>query len=197
MNSKLGSTDIQPNFSLREFARVHLTEDSEWAEYEAVVDAPAPKHIAKFEDGMPFTRLEVASPQYLRRVELHDRILERLRKELSSGDWKIRALPPYRLQMEEIAPAALVRAGEVSFIKSRIGELAEVQVIPVAAEDRYTKLKWFIEQVCSVVPPKSGLTKPRIEELAERLFDFDVRGDVFKAAWDGANIPRGYRQPGR
>ncbi|MXO58490.1 hypothetical protein GRI89_02870 [Altererythrobacter salegens] len=174
-----------------------MAKNGEWAEYEKVIHAPAPRSVKQWDPFPPRTVTEAPSKEYLRRIALHEEFVSRLRDALSSAEWRVRALPRHKLQFEEIAPAALLKSGVISFVRSQVGKLEEVEIIPSTAEERLTKLIWFIEQVCSVVPPKSGMTKPMIQDLAERLFEFHVGDDVFKVAWVEAKIPTGYKTGGR
>lgn len=188
---------VRPNNTLDHFARENLLSASDWAEFDRVKSAKKPNVKTTLVDGMPRQERDTPSPDYLRRLKLEELLRQQFREELQSGRWSITAIPPGAFSRQKIASELIENAKTISFANNTVGRFIRVEISECSGADRYSTLKWFIEQVCQVVPPKRGVRKEQVQDLAERLLDFDVRDDLFKSAWTDANIPVDFRKPGR
>ncbi|MEO0464603.1 MAG: hypothetical protein AAF127_15860 [Pseudomonadota bacterium] len=159
------------------------------------VTGPSSNTILK--DGIPYQIHEVAPADWLLKRELEEALLDEFRTQIGTGRWGVRAMPRGKSDRETIAVELVEDAAKIDFEDNKIGPFSLVEITETPATDRYLIIKWFIEQVCSVVPPKQGVKKHQIPDLADRLLPFDVRDDIFKAAWADAKIPEGFRKSGR
>ena len=189
--------EVRPDRSLRRFARETLLTPVLWEELDSLVDATGPSSTTILKDGLPQQIHEAPSADWLRKRELEEALLEEFRTQIGTGRWGVRAMPRGKSDRETIAIELVEGTAKVDFERNRIGPFSLVEITDSPATDRYLSTKWFIEQVCSVVPPKQGVKKPQIQDLADRLLPFDVRDDIFKAAWADAKIPEGFRKSGR
>tara|TARA_B100000678_G_scaffold196749_1_gene165086 strand:+ start:4067 stop:4669 length:603 start_codon:yes stop_codon:yes gene_type:complete len=188
---------VRPNHSLERFARDNLLSREEWEELDEVAHAAKPKSETILEDGTPRQIWEEPSPAYLRRKELEAALLEQFRVDMASGRWAVTAIPKGGHSRQSIALELIENAKDISFAQSRIRDYFHVEITESSGPDRYLTLKWFIEQVCAVIEPKRGVGKVEIQNLADKLLDFEVRDDIFKSSWTDAKIPDGFRKPGR
>lgn len=188
---------VRPNHSLERFARENLLSPEQWAELDDVADAAKPTSKTILKDGLPCQIWEEASPDYLRRQKLEAALLKQFQIEMASGRWAVTAIPRGAQDRQPIALELIENAKDISFAQSRIGQLTHVKITESSGPDRYLALKWFIEQICAAIEPKRGVGKTEIQDLATRLLGFEVREDIFKAAWADAKIPEGFRKPGR
>lgn len=188
---------VRPDITLNRFAREYLLSPSDWAELDRVKNAAKPASKTILNDGIPQVVTEPPSADYLRKVSLQELLRQKFSLEIGSGRWDITAIPAGEHNRQRIAPELVKNAKCISFEGNTVGRYSNVQVTESSAADRYLTLKWFIEQVCQVVPPKRGVGKEQLQDLAERLLEFDVRDDLFKSAWTDAAIPTDFRKPGR
>lgn len=188
---------VRPNYSLREFVRIQIASDEEWAEFLRVQGAAPPRGQTTLEGGRPIVTPGAPSPEFTRCQTLEKHFRERLRQHLLSGSWQVRAIARGQSDRQTVAPDLLARATQISFLEDRIGTFTFVEIAPLGSEDRYLRIKWFIEQFCAVVPPKHGITKAHVQDLAERLLPFQVTDDLFKPAWREADIAPAFRKPGK
>jgi hypothetical protein len=203
MSEKHVPANVSPNYSLRKFAETHLAEPGEWDEFLRVKDAaePVSRPVWTQSKTMPdqedLTHIkEDPSPDFLLRSRLHQAFVERLRTELLSGNWSVKGIARGASNRAEIAPDLAAQMSSVSFLDDRMGSFTFVEIEPSGLETRFLRLKWMIEQICDVVPAKKRFGKDEVEDIVDRLLPFDVRNDVFKAAWAEAKIPTEYRKPG-
>lgn len=196
MTDDHGSGAVRPNYSLAQFAKTHLARDDEWEEFLRVHDACPPQVRQRWERGESIHFQEPASTEYSRRCELQEQFAERFRCALRSGLWIVKAIPQGTFDRTNVSIDLVLRATNIAFASDQIGHLRLVQILPLPGEDRYLTLKWFIEHICAVVPPKKGVGRKEVAELAERLLQMEVRDDLFKAAWADANKPDGFGRPG-
>lgn len=188
---------VRPNYSLLKFARECLLSKAQWEELDKIGDPAKPSDKTILVDGYPRQIWEKPSPAYRRKGELEAALVEQFREEIASGRWAVTAIPAGAHTRETIAIELIEHAKDISFIHSRIGRFNRVEIVESPSSDRYLVIKWFIEQVCETIRPKQGIGKAEILDLADKLLDFDVREDIFKAAWADARIPEGFRKPGR
>ncbi|WP_340588846.1 hypothetical protein [Erythrobacter alti] len=191
------SIKVRPNHSLAKFIRERLLSPNEWDEFDQVAQASKPQCKTALIDGLPDQEWESPSEAYLRRRELEGLLLKQFKNEIGSGRWAVTAIPKRHYSRERIALELIENSKDVASSENRIDSFLSVEITEFSAADRYLAIKWFIEQVCAVVEPKRGVTKVEIQNLADRLLDFDVRDDSFKVAWADAKIPEGFRRPGR
>jgi hypothetical protein len=203
MSEKHVAANVSPNYSLRKFAETHLAEPGEWDEFLRVKDAakPVSRPVWAPDEATPGQQYlshveEEPSPDFLLRSRLEQAFVERFRAELLSGKWSVKGIARGASNRAEIAPDLAAQMNSVSFLDDRLGGFTFVEIEPSSLETRYLRLKWMIEQICDVVPAKQRFGKEQVEALADRLLPFDVRNDVFKAAWAEAKIPAEYRKPG-
>lgn len=196
MDHGIGTSAVGPDYSLKEFARTQLASTEEWEDFCRVHDAPLPETRTRLVDGVPTPETDQPSPDFVLRLRLSTELIRRLKECLTSGEWVVRAMRQGQSDRERVAIDLLLQSPRVSFMDDRIGPFFLVQLIPAPGEDRFDSIKWFIEQICQVVPPKMGMGRPQVQDLAERLLKFDVRDDIFKAAWSAADKPAGWSKPG-
>ncbi|WP_133366484.1 hypothetical protein [Qipengyuania sediminis] len=196
MAEELGIVAVRPDYSLAQFAKTHLAQGCEWEEFLRIQSASPPQTLHRWERGELVHYLEPASAEYSRRCVLHEELVERFHSALRSGLWIVKAISSGNSDRASVATDLVLTATEIDFFSNRIGSFRLVQILPLPGEDRYLTLKWFIEQVCAVVPPKRGVGRKEVLELAERLLQFEIRDDLFKAAWADANKPEGFGRPG-
>lgn len=187
---------VRPNYSLQQFAKMQLAEEGEWEQFLRVQNASPPKTNPEWRDGDLWHVPETPSDDFLLHKRLQTAFVERFRDEMRSGTWSVRAVSRGKADRESLASELAAAARDISFINGKIDSFTLVEIEPLSKEDRYLKLKWFIEQVCAVVPAKQGVSKAKVQELAERLLTFHVRDDLFKAAWEEAQKAPLWSKPG-
>lgn len=141
-------------------------------------------------------RVVRADANYVRMCELRNKMAEIIKSTLEGGNWKVSGRlcsPSTRQDLEEEDWAT----ASFDFVGNRMGEYTNIEFRKVAAEDRTENLLKFIETLCKIVKPGTGLSKGVVEELAEALCADQYQAKAFKLAWDKASIPLEYRKSGR
>ncbi len=182
-------------FSLASFAEAHLADPGEWEEFVRVKDATPPREKRGFENGKLISWFTPENPEYLRRIELHRKLLNRFFEKLDLGEWEVYAFVQGTLARQEISPEHL-RGRDFNFADNKIGRFWDVQIKLCNSINRLARLTQFIKQVCDIIPPKAGVKKSHIQSLADSLLPIKVTDELFKVAWGDAKIDDRWRQPG-
>lgn len=157
---------------------------------------PSPQTQTRLIDGNPVSHTDEPSADFLLHTRLHIEFVQRFKDQLHSGQWVVMAMRHGGIDRERIANNIALMGPEVSFLGNSCGAFFLVEIHPIPGKDCYLKMKWFIEQVCEVIPPKMGMGRSEVQDLAHRLLAFEVRDDLFKASWAEAKKPAGWAKPG-